>query len=326
MSKQEAKIIRWGILGLGHIAQKFAQDIAAVYGAELYAVASRSLQKASSFAHKFDVSKYYDSYDLLVKDPLVDAIYIATPHSFHKEHSIFCLKHKKAVLCEKPFAMNLEEVEEMIAVSQNENTLLMEALWTAFLPHYQYVINFLKNETFGKVILLEADFGFQSTHSTESRVLKKELGGGSLLDIGIYPVFVALSSLGNPKTIETTATFFDNCADSSCHIIFNYNDAKAILRSTFLEKTPTEAIFTCERGVVKVNTQFHQPTTVTLIHNGKEERIDFSAKTFGYNYEIEHFNQLLRDNKKESELMSFSFSRDLIATLDRIRKKINLNY
>ena len=258
MSKQEAKIIRWGILGLGHIAQKFAQDIATVYGAELYAVASRSLQKASSFAHKFDVSKYYDSYDLLVKDPLVDAIYIATPHSFHKEHSILCLKHKKAVLCEKPFAMNLEEVEEMIAVSQNENTLLMEALWTAFLPHYQYVINFLKNETFGKVILLEADFGFQSTHSTESRVLKKELGGGSLLDIGIYPVFVALSSLGNPKTIETTATFFDNGADSSCHIIFNYNDAKAILRSTFLEKTPTEAIFTCERGVVKVNTQFHQ--------------------------------------------------------------------
>lgn len=326
MNKQETKTIRWGILGLGHIAHKFSQDLATVEGAQLYAVASRSKEKATSFAKEFQVPKSYDSYELLVKDPLLDAIYIATPHSFHKEHTILCLKSKKAVLCEKPFALSLEEVEDMISVSENENTLLMEALWTSFLPHYQYLINFLKNETYGKVILLEADFGFKSTHSKESRVLKKELGGGSLLDIGVYPVFIALSSLGTPKTIEATASFFDNGADSSCHIIFNYDGARAILKSTFLEETPTEAIFTCERGVVKVNTQFHQPTTITLIHNGKEELIDFSSKTFGYNFEIEHFNQLLRDHKTESDLMSFSFSKDLIATLDLIRKKINLNY
>ena len=326
MSRQKIKIIRWGILGLGHIAKKFAQDIVSVQGSELYAVASRSHQKASSFANEFQVSIHYDSYELLVKDPLVDAVYIATPHSFHKEHTILCLKNKKAVLCEKPFAMNLEEVEEMIRVAKTNNTLLMEALWTTFLPHYQYVKNFLKNETFGKVTLLEADFGFKSTHSLESRVLKKELGGGSLLDIGIYPVFLALSTLGIPKFIESTATFFDNGVDSSCDIIFNYNDARAILKSTFLENTPTEAIFTCERGVVKVNTQFHQPTTVTLLQNGIEEHVDFSSKTFGYNFEIEHFNQLLRDHKTESELMSFSFSKDLITTLDRIRKQINLKY
>lgn len=326
MIKQETKIIRWGILGLGHIAKKFAQDIVSVHGTELYAVASRSSQKASSFANQFDVPISYDSYDLLVKDPLVDAIYIATPHSFHKEHTLLCLKHKKAVLCEKPFAMNLEEVEEMISVSEKENTLLMEALWTTFLPHYQYVLNFLKNEIFGKVILLEADFGFQSTHSLESRVLKKELGGGSLLDIGIYPVFAALSSLGVPKTIEADATFFKNGSDSSCRILFGYDSAKAILKSTFLEETPTVATFTCEHGIVKINTRFHQPTTVTLIKDEKEEHIDFTTTTFGYNFEIEHFNQLLRDNKKESELMSFSFSKDIIATLDRIRKNINLKY
>ena len=326
MIKQEIKMIRWGILGLGHIAKKFAQDIVSVHGAELYAVASRSSEKASSFANQFDVSVSYDSYDLLVQDQLVDAIYIATPHSFHKEHTILCLKHKKAVLCEKPFAMNLEEVEEMIGVSVKENTLLMEALWTTFLPHYQYVLNFLKNKTFGKVILLEADFGFQSTHSLESRVLKKELGGGSLLDIGIYPVFAALSTLGVPKYIEADATFFTNGADSSCEMIFNYDNVKAILKSTFLKETPTEAVFTCEHGVIKINTRFHQPTTITLLQNGIERHVDFSAQTFGYNFEIEHFNQLLRDHKKESELMSFSFSKDLIATLDLIRKKINLDY
>lgn len=326
MSKQETKIIRWGILGLGHIAQKFAQDIASVHGTELYAVASRSHQKASSFANQFNVPVSYGSYELLVKDPLVDTIYIATPHSFHKEHTIFCLQHKKAVLCEKPFAMNLQEVKEMIRVAKKNNTLLMEALWTAFLPHFQYVKNSIKNKNFGKIIHLEADFGFKTTHSVESRVLKKDLGGGSLLDIGIYPVFAALSTLGVPKSIEADATFFTNGADSSCEMIFNYDNVKAILKSTFLKETPTEAVFTCEHGVIKINTRFHQPTTITLLQNGIEEHVDFSAKTFGYNFEIEHFNQLLRDHKKESDLMSFSFSKDLIATIDLIRKKINLNY
>ena len=214
----------------------------------------------------------------------------------------------------------------MISVSERENTLIMEALWTAFLPHYQYLINFLKNNTFGKVLRLEADFGFKSTHGLDSRVLKKELGGGSLLDIGIYPVFLALSTLGIPKSIEADATFFTNGADSSCEMIFNYDNSKAILKSTFLKKIPTEAIFTCEYGVIKLNTMFHQPTSITLLQNGIEEHVDFSTKTFGYNFEIEHFNQLLRDHKKESDLMSFSFSKDLIATLDLIRKKINLNY
>ena len=222
--------------------------------------------------------------------------------------------------------MNLQEVKEMIRVAKKNNTLLMEALWTAFLPHFQYVKNSIKNKNFGKIIHLEADFGFKTTHSVESRVLKKDLGGGSLLDIGIYPVFAALSALGVPKSIEADATFFSNGADSSCEMIFNYDNVKAILKSTFLKETPTEAVFTCEHGVIKINTRFHQPTTITLLQNGIEEHVDFSAKTFGYNFEIEHFNQLLRDHKKESDLMSFSFSKDLIATIDLIRKKINLNY
>jgi len=137
---------------------------------------------------------------------------------------------------------------------------------------------------------------------------------------------MTLSSLGVPKTIEADATFFKNGADSACSIVFEYNNAKAILKSTFLEETPSEAIFTCEHGVIKINTRFHQPTSVTLFQNGSEEHVDFSANTFGYNFEIEHFNQLLRDHKTESELMSFSFSKDLIAILDKIRKQINLNY
>tara|TARA_B100000795_G_C22797237_1_gene439985 strand:- start:2063 stop:3043 length:981 start_codon:yes stop_codon:yes gene_type:complete len=326
MNKQETKTIRWGIIGLGHIAHKFSKDLATIEGAELYAVASRNQEKATAFAEEFQVTKAYGSYDLLVKNPAIDAVYIATPNSFHKEHTILCLRHKKAVLCEKPFAMNLLEVKEMISIAKENNTLLMEALWTYFLPHFQYIINLIKNENFGKLLLLEADFGFQPVQNFNSRVLSKEVGGGSLLDIGIYPVFAALSTLGVPNTIESEAIFFENGVDSACNIVFNYNNAKAILKSTFLEETPSEAIFTCEKGIIKLQKRFHQPTSVILIQGEKEKRIDFNVQTFGYNFEIEHFNQLLRENKKESDIMTYSFSAKLITTLDKIRKQINLNY
>ncbi|MCL7763133.1 Gfo/Idh/MocA family oxidoreductase [Polaribacter sp. Z014] len=322
----EKKTIKWGIIGLGNIAQKFAKDLATVENAELVAVASRSQENADKFALKYNSKKAYASYLDLANDAEVDAVYIATPHSFHKEYAILCLQHKKAVLCEKPFAMNLQEVEEMIAVAKENNVLLMEALWTYFLPHYTYVLESLKNEKFGKVLKLEADFGFYRAFDNESRLFKKEVGGGSLLDIGIYPIFAALSTLGIPNTIEADATFFDNGADSACNMTFAYNDTKAVLKSTLLEDAATEAIFTCERGIIKINTMFHMPTTVTITENGKDETIDFKYKTIGYNFETEHFNNLLRANKKESDVMTFDFSKNIIATLDKVRSIIGLEY
>ena len=320
------KNIRWGIIGLGSIANKFATDLATIENAELVAVASRSKENADEFAKKYNSKKAYNSYLDLAKDVEVDAVYIATPHSFHKEHTILCLKNKKAVLCEKPFAMNLQEVEEMIGVAKENNVLLMEALWTYFLPHYSYVLESLKNEKFGKLLKLEADFGFSRAFDNDSRLFKKEVGGGSLLDIGIYPIFAALSTLGLPNAIKADATFFDNGADSECNMTFNYNNKEAFLKSTLVEDTATEATFTCEKGVIKINTMFHMPTTVTITENGKDEIIDFKTKTIGYNFETEHFNNLLRNNKKESDIMTFEFSRNLIKTLDSVRKIIGLEY
>ncbi|MCG1036406.1 Gfo/Idh/MocA family protein [Polaribacter sargassicola] len=322
----QKKTIKWGIIGPGKIANKFATDLATIKDAELFAVASRNKEKAVDFAKKYNAPKAYNSYLELVEDAEVDAVYIATPHSFHKEHAILCLQHKKAVLCEKPFAMNLQEVEEMIAVAKKNNVLLMEALWTYFLPHYNYVLDIIRSEKFGKVLTLESDFGFYNTYNTDSRVFKKEVGGGSLLDIGIYPIFAALSSLGNPVSIEAEASFFENGADSECNIIFNYKTAKAFLKSTLLEKTPTKVIFTLEKAIVIINTRFHEPTTVSVIENGSEELIDFNYKTIGYNFETEHFNQLLREDKKESNIMTFEFSRNLIKTLDKVRNIIGLEY
>lgn len=325
MSKQ-VKPIRWGIIGLGKIAHKFAQDLLTIKDAELYAVASRTQEKAYDFAKKYNAAKAYPTYDDLANDINVDAVYIATPHVFHKENAMLCLKKGIAVLCEKPFAMNAKEVEDMIACAKENNTLLMEALWTYFLPHYQYVLDLIKSKKYGKVLKLEADFGFVVEPDETSRTYNKSLGGGSLLDIGIYPIFAALSNFGIPKSIEAKATFFENKTDSSCDMILHYENLNAYLKSSFIENTPVEAIFTCEKATIKINRMFHIPTTVSIFIDGKEEVKDFEYSTIGYNFEAIHFNQLIREGKKESDIMTFDFSRKLIKLLDGVSEIIGLKY
>lgn len=327
-NQQLPKTINWGIIGLGNIAHKFATDLLTIEGAKLYAVASRNQDKADAFANKYSAVTAFDSYEALAKDPNIDAVYIATPHALHMENTLLCLEHGIAVLCEKPFAMNYNEVSKMISTAKAKNVLLMEALWTYFLPHYQYVLKVLEDKMFGEVIKLEADFGFYRAFDNSSRLFNKSLGGGSLLDIGIYPIFATLSILGTPKNYKATATYFENGADSSCNMVFEYdNKVKAYLKSTLLEDTPGEAIFQCENGTIKINNGFHAPTTVTLIpNNGIAETLDFDYNSIGYNYEIIHFNTLLRQEKTESHVMTFAFSEQLIKTLDHVRKIINLVY
>ena len=327
MKSLKNRNIRWGIIGLGNIANKFAADLLTVNGVELCAVASRSQQKADDFAKKHQAAKAYNSYEALASDPSIDAVYIATPHSLHKENTLLCLEQGIAVLCEKPFAMSADEVNTMITAAKENNVLLMEALWTYFLPHYHFVLTELNNKTYGDLLKIEADFGFVREFNERSRLFRKSLGGGCLLDIGIYPIFAALSTLGMPDTITANATFFDNGTDSSCSMIFNYNnDATALLKSTLLESTPCEAVFYCERGIIKINSGFQSPSTVTLINGANEETMDFNCKTNGYNYEITHFNELLRQEKTESNIMTFNFSRHLIETLDTVREIIGLKY
>ena len=319
--------IHWGIIGLGKIAEKFATDMQKVSNSKIYAVASRTLEKAETFAKKHQATMAYGNYEELLSDPKIDAIYIATPHSLHKENTLMCLQNNIPVLCEKPLALNRFEVENMINAAKENNTLLMEALWTYFLPHYQKVLELLEQKHFGNILKLEADFGFKASLDPSGRVYNKTLGGGSLLDIGIYPIFSALTTLGIPKKTEAKATFFDNGADATCNMIFYYDQAIAHLKSTLVEKTNTEAIFTCETGVIKINSRFHEPTTVTLkSNNGEEKTLDFNYNSIGYNFEIEHFNQLIRTNKKESPIMSFQKSTELIDLLDLIKAQIGLSY
>lgn len=320
-------MIRWGIIGLGKIANSFATDMQQVDNSIIYAVASRSQKKANDFGAKYNVAKCYDSYEELAQDPQVDAIYIATPHVRHAQDTLLCLTHNKAVLCEKPFAMNLQEVDSMIAKAKEYNVLLMEALWTRFMPHFKFVKEELESGRYGKVKSLHADFSFKAPVNPDGRLYNKLLGGGSLLDIGIYPVFCALALLGKPESITAKGKIGKTQIDEEIEITFNYKtDTRAFLSSSILKNTPTTATLVCDNGIVFLHSRFHQTDKVTTLLNGVKVEHDFSYNAKGYTFEIMHFADLLRTGKTESPLMSFKFSRMLIQTLDEIRELIGLHY
>jgi predicted dehydrogenase len=327
MTPPSKKIIRWGIMGPGKIARKFAHDLREVPDAKLYAVASRDQGRADAFANEYNAAKTFDSYEALAKDPDVDAVYIATPHALHKENSLLCMSHEKAVLCEKPLAMNATQVEEMITASKTYKVLLMEAMWTAFLPHFQAATQKVREGMLGEIISIEADFGFRSPFNPASRLFNKQLGGGSLLDIGIYPLFLSLSVLGKPVYIDARATFFENGADSSCDMtLFYRHNAKARLFSTLLKETPTEAVIKGSEGTLKLHSRFHESSSFTIEKEGKTQQFSFTNRGKGFVHEIEHFCNLLREGKTESPVMRFDSSRQLIGLLDEVREKIGLYY
>jgi len=319
----------WAILGCGHIAHKFAEDIIATKGATLYAVGSRSLEKANNFKQEHQAQKAYASYEALVKDAEVDIVYIATPHVFHKKVTLLCLEYGKAVLCEKPFAMNRNEVEDMIAFEKAKQTFLMEALWTYFLPHYQHILQMVHSGELGAIKSLKADFGIDVPKDPSHRLYNKKLGGGSLLDVGIYPVFAAITMLGIPEKIEANATFDTNEIDLNCEMELTYpNQVKAQLFSAIDTQTDTTCYIELEKGTIHIHSRFHDPSgiTITITKNGHTETIDFPESVHGYHYEILHCQEMLAQGRIESTIMTFNKSIQLITLLDTIRKEIGLEY
>ncbi len=319
--------IKWGIVGLGKIAHKFAEGLARVPDAELYAVASRDLEKARGFSEIHDTQIAYGSYEDLLEDEHVEVVYIATPHVFHHELTTEFLHHGKAVLCEKPFAMNVLEAREMVKLAREKKIFLMEALWTRFLPHYEFVLKVINSGEFGKVRSIRADFGFPATFDKEKRLFNKSLGGGSLLDIGIYPVFLAYTILGIPDKILATAEFAETGVDASCEICFLYpNAARADLVSTFMKKTPTTAEIQMDYASIHINSRFHEPSSIRIKSKGKDEVIDFGVEGPGYEFEAAHVTKMLQSGKTESNIWDLDKTLDLMYLLDKVRVEIELNY
>lgn len=318
---------RWGILGLGKIAHTFVEDLKSVEHAELFAVASRTQSKADEFAKTHHATHAFGSYDDLFKHPDVDVIYIATPHVFHYENTLNTLQHHKAVLCEKPLAMNAQEVKEMQDLAKQNKVFFMEALWTNFMPSVQFLKDVQNNQVYGKLKYLKAEFCFQAEFDKTNRLFNKALGGGALLDIGIYPVYLALKLMGTPDKILAKAQFNETGVDVATNITFKYNnDTTADLFCSLNKSTESEADLDFEKAKITLHERFHESDKLTITSDGEEILKDFKHQHRGYHFEIEHVHDCLEQKLIESPIMTHQFSLELISTLDSIRELIGLKY
>ncbi|MDT8415639.1 MAG: Gfo/Idh/MocA family oxidoreductase [Flavobacteriaceae bacterium] len=325
--KESSDKINWGILGPGKIATLFAEDIQKVSNARLYACASTQIERANQFSQAFKIPFVYGSYAEMLNNPDLDVVYVATPHVFHYQNTLQCLRAGKAVLCEKPFAINTVQVNGMIKLATQKNLFLMEAMWTRFLPHFQFVLEMIREQKLGALRAMEADFCIDVPFDSASRIYNNKLGGGSLLDLGIYPVFAALMFMGKPDDIQATATLSKTNVDLDCQITFDYkNGRQAKLFSAINQETPTTATLHFEGGKILMNSRFHQPSTVTVTDEHGSKTHDFGYTTHGYSYEAQHVTSCLLNRQKTNELMTHELSVELISTLDAIRSKIGLVY
>lgn len=327
-STKMGKKWNWGIIAPGKIAEKFASDIKLVDGANLYAVASRTLGKAQAFANKFDAEIAYGSYEELANDPHVDIVYIASPHTFHFDYSLLCLKNGKHVLCEKPMGMNAQQVEELGKVAKDNNLFLMEALWTKFIPSFRECYRLVNDGHIGEVKYIQANFCFKAAYDISKRLFNKELGGGSLLDIGIYPVFFALELAGKPDEILASAVIGKTGVDENCNIVFTYRQkgVSASLSSSFQVNTPSEALIAGTKGYIRMYSKWHEPTSLDAVIDGHIHHYAFDERGFGYQYEIEEVINCLNSGDLQSGEFPLSRSLRLHETLDSIRQQIGLEY
>jgi predicted dehydrogenase len=321
------KTIKWGILGLGKIAHKFAKALAVAEGAQLAAVASRSQGKADAFAEQFHAPKAYGSYEALATDGELDIIYIATPHGRHKQDAVLCLEAGRNVLCEKAFALNSEELDAIISAAKSNDCFLMEAIWTRFHPNFLKVKSLIEEGAIGEPQYLRADFGFHSPYNEESRLWNPALGGGSLLDIGIYPLFLALQLFGEPATIQASAKKSPLGVDASMSVQLDWKDGKqAQLFSSFETDTNIEAAIYGPTKRLLMHNRWHEPSPVSLWHrNDCLQQWEFPDLS-GYVYEIQHCGKCLVDGLKESPLLPLDFSKLLMRTMDSIRHQSDVFY
>lgn len=316
------KKYKWGILAPGKMSAKFAKGLILLKNVELYAVGSRDLQRSKQFAEENGFKKYYGSYEELVDDPELEVVYIASPHSYHYEHTMLCLKNKKAVICEKAFALNSREVEAMIAEAARQKVFLMEALWPPFQPIYKKTKEILLGGKPGKIVHLDARFSFQAPYNPIDRKFNLGLGGGSLLDIGIYPVIDALYFMGIPDEVIAKASFTETGSEDSLSIIFGYNDGRmATLYSSFRTAAGIGCDLLCENGNLFFSRGRDMSQQLNVAMNGKENKeYSLLPDGMGYQFEAMEVMKCLDEGKLESDVVPLSFSRDLMNTLDRIRQ------
>jgi len=318
--------INWGIIGLGNIANQFASDLLLIEEDNLVAVASRDLKKANDFANQYDCPKAYDSYDALFADDQVDIVYIATPHDSHAELSIKALENGKHVLCEKPMSLSYKDAVRMIEASKKYNKFFMEAFWTRFIPSVKEVLEKVNQGIIGDVNYVKADFNFYADEKLGGRLFDKNLGGGALYDVGVYPLFLSYIMLGIPKEIIAKSIYSKKGIDLQTSMILNYENEQAILHASIHSESDMKAIIGGTQGHIKLNAPWHVADGYSIVKDNQEEVFNFLTLGKGYSYEAIECHNCIRNNQIESQLWSHQNSLDLSKIVEEIKIQIKLPF
>jgi predicted dehydrogenase len=312
--------VRWGILGTGGIANTFATDLKLTDSGEVVAVGSRSQASADRFADEFGIPGRHASYESLVADPDVDVVYIATPHPLHHDNAVLALRAGKPVLVEKPFMMNAAEARDVVAVARETGLFAMEAMWTRFLPHVGVIRDWLLSGALGEIVSVAADHGQWFADDPEFRLFAPELGGGALLDLGVYPVSFASMVLGTPNRIVTLSDPAFTGVDGQTSMLFGYESgAQAILTCTLRAKSPTTAAIVGREARIEVDGDFYAPASITLItRDGKRTRVESKHEGRGLRHQADEVARRLAAGELESPLMPLNETISIMETMDTV--------
>jgi predicted dehydrogenase len=322
--------IRWGIAGTGGIAAAFAEDLKLLPDAELVAVGSRSQAAADAFAERFAIPHRHVGYPALAADPDVDAVYVAVPHIGHCEAALAAIDGGKAVLVEKPFALNAAETERMIGAARKAGTFLMEAMWVRFLPHLAYVRELLAEGWIGEVRSVLADRGELLSTDPRHRVRAPELGGGALLDLGIYPVSLASMATGGlqPERVEAVARMTETGVDAQASMLFVYpGGAHAAISTSLDARSANIAAINGTEGRILIPHPWARISPVELILNDGTSRVTtLPHEAHGLRHQAAEVGRLLRAGRTESPVLPLDETLAVMRTLDLVRERIGLRY
>ena len=327
---QDAPPLKWGILAPGGIANKFADAVRDFTAGTVVAVGSRDAGRAADFAEGHGIPRSYGSYADLVADDDVEAVYVASPHSGHREHALLAINAGKHVLIEKALARNSSEVEDIFAAAQQKRVFAMEAMWSRHLPHMAEVRRRVADGAIGEIVTLAADHGQALDLPNDHRLKSPELAGGALLDLGVYPIAFAVDLLGPPFEVKALGRLTDTGVDGHVSLVLDYGGkALAVLDTTLWTKTPTTAVVSGTEGSIEIDGDFYAPNVVRLRKADRERTVveEWGGPIDnGFQFEAAELARCVADGKQESERMTWASSRAVIGVLDEARRQVGVRY